>query len=93
MMRELAATPALRELLGAESARAGRASTPERSPATSTPTSTAIGTRRTAKMGPDSTPPRSLYHRGAVRGIEGCLVPTRADAMDPAGDHRDAGLG
>jgi choline dehydrogenase len=76
MMRELAATPALRDLLGAEKS----------------PGPVGCGTAAeiagylrghpdsywhpvgTAKMGPESDPTAVADHTGAVRGIEGCLI-------------------
>ena len=76
MMRELAATPALRDLLGAEKAPGPvGCDTPEEIAdyLRAHPDSYwhPVGT---AKMGPESDPTAVADHTGAVRGIEGCLV-------------------
>jgi len=76
MMRELAATPALRDLLGAEKAPGPvGASTPEEIAGyLHSHVDSYWHPVGTAKMGPDSDPTAVADHRGAVRGIEGCLV-------------------
>ncbi len=76
MMRELAATPALRGLLGAEKAPGPVGCRTEKEVADHLLSHVdsywhPVGT---AKMGPDSDPSAVTDHRGAVRGIEGCLV-------------------
>jgi choline dehydrogenase len=76
MMRELAATPALRDLLGAEKAPGPvGASTPQEIAGyLHSHVDSYWHPVGTAKMGPDSDPAAVADHRGAVRGIEGCLV-------------------
>lgn len=76
MMRELAASPALREILGAEKAPGPVGAETAEEIAThlrSHPDSYwhPVGT---AKMGPDSDPTAVADHTGAVRGVEGCMV-------------------
>jgi choline dehydrogenase len=76
MLRELAAGPALRQLLGRET---GPGPVGAETPAAISAHLLAnvdsywhpVGT---AKMGPDSDPAAVADNRGAVRGIEGCLV-------------------
>jgi choline dehydrogenase len=76
MMRELAATPALRELLGAEVAPGPvRAETPEEIGAyLRSHVDSYWHPVGTAKMGPGSDPTAVADHRGAVRGVDGCLL-------------------
>jgi choline dehydrogenase len=76
MMRELAASPALRDLLGAEVAPGpvGCATAEEIATHLLSHPDSYWHPVGTAKMGPDSDPTAVADHRGAVRGIEGCLI-------------------
>jgi choline dehydrogenase len=76
MMRELATTPGLRDLLGAETTPGpvGAATSAEIAAYLHSHVDSYWHPVGTAKMGPDSDPTAVADHRGAVRGIEGCLV-------------------
>lgn len=76
MMRELAASPTLRDLLGAETAPGPvGASTPEAIAAyLRSHVDSYWHPVGTAKMGPDDDPTAVADHTGAVRGIEGAMV-------------------
>jgi choline dehydrogenase len=76
MMRELAATPALRDLLGAEKAPGpvGLKSDEEIAGWLRSHVDSYWHPVGTAKMGPDDDPTAVADHRGEVRGVEGCMV-------------------
>jgi choline dehydrogenase len=76
MMRDLAATPALRDLLGAEKAPGpvGCETADEIAGYLRAHPDSYWHPVGTAKMGPESDPTAVADHRGAVRGIEGCLI-------------------
>jgi choline dehydrogenase len=76
MMRELAATPALRGLLGAEKSPGpvGCETAAEIAAYLRSHPDSYWHPVGTVKMGPDSDPTAVADHRGAVRGVEGCLI-------------------
>ncbi|MFT3864374.1 MAG: GMC family oxidoreductase [Solirubrobacterales bacterium] len=76
MMRELAATPGLRDVLGAEKAPGpvGCETEAEIAGYLRSHVDSYWHPVGTAKMGPESDPTAVADHTGAVRGIEGCMV-------------------